>query len=489
MSGPLALQADHLEHADVRASRTHVTIAAQKPMEGFYHYTSINLPVEHDPGWKWEQGVAELDGTRHGAAITGLTCSLSFVGTGIRVVGTLEASDKSGQPQTTYEIDGAVVGTYNAPFTPSATTEYNVTFFEIHDLSPGDHSILINNTNGTSPNVFWLDYFLIDLSPQSQIPSPTPFSSAQPSPADTQQTRSIATPDTNAGPTSPNTAAQTQTTKPSGSSSKSHANVGAIAGGVVAGVVGLVAIIAIAVLLFCLRRERRRKAESSIVPFDLAGESLMGSVQHQPPSMRPAPVKHTHSQRSMTEYSSVTTPSDPLPSVLMAVGRRQDVAARSPTSSHPSMNVGSGVGVVPLASNSVNSSHQSASPMTASPHPTPYTPSTSGKDSSSPELTATSQPSTTPLWDSSAGSPISSSPQTTPASAAFPASAPLVPSAADIPPGEWHAPPTMHNRAQALLRSFFSRNSRSGAVPVVHDVDSGLRLYDNVVMPPPYTPD
>ncbi|KAI0658694.1 hypothetical protein C8Q70DRAFT_993670 [Cubamyces menziesii] len=470
--------------------------------------------VQYQPGWKWEQGVAELDGTRHGATLTGLTCSLSFVGTGIRVVGTLEASDKSGQPQTTYEIDGAVVGTYNAPFTPSATTEYNVTFFEIHDLSPGDHSILINNTNGTSPNVFWLDYFLIDLSPQSQIPSPTPFSSAQPSPADTQQTQSITTPDTNAGPTSPNTAAQTQTANPSGSSSKSHANVGAIAGGVVAGVVGLVAIIAIAVLLFCLRRERRRKAESSmshpssiriefqhtldfpvmsnvtgIVPFDLAGESPMGSAQHQPPSMRPASVKHTHSQRSMTEYSSVTTPSDPLPSVLMAVGRHQDVAARSPISSHPSMNVGSGVGVVPLASNSVNSSRQSASPMTASPHPTPYTPSTSGKDSSSPELTATSQPSTTPLWDSSAGSPISSSPQTTPASAAFPASALLVPSAADIPPGEWHAPPTMHNRAQALLRSFFSRNSRSGAVPVVHDVDSGLRLYDNVVMPPPYTPD
>ena len=44
---PIQLQSS-IRHADVRASRTHVTIAAQKPMEGFYHYTSINLPVEHD---------------------------------------------------------------------------------------------------------------------------------------------------------------------------------------------------------------------------------------------------------------------------------------------------------------------------------------------------------------------------------------------------------------------------------------------------------
>ena len=30
------------------ATPTHVTIAAQKPMEGLYYYTSLSLPVEHD---------------------------------------------------------------------------------------------------------------------------------------------------------------------------------------------------------------------------------------------------------------------------------------------------------------------------------------------------------------------------------------------------------------------------------------------------------
>ncbi|KAI0328214.1 hypothetical protein GY45DRAFT_1338297 [Cubamyces sp. BRFM 1775] len=403
--------------------------------------------VQYQPGWKWEQGVAELDGTRHGAAITGLTCSLSFVGT-------LEASDKSGQPQTTYEIDGAVVGTYNAPFTPSATTEYNVTFFETHSLSPGDHSILINNTNGTSPNVFWLDYFLIDLSPKSRIPSPTPFSSTQLSLGGSQQTGSIATLGTAIGSSSQEAgAAQTQTASPSGSSSKSHVNVGAIAGGAVAGVVGLVAIISIVVLLLCLKRERRRKAGPR------------------------------------TEYSSATVPSDPLPSILTAVGGHQELAARPPIARQPSTNPWPehAAGPGSHASNSVAPLRRPPSPITTSPHPIPYSPSTSGKNSSSPELTATSQPPTTSLWDRSTDSPLMSSAQTTPASAAFPAGAPLIPSATDIPPGEWHAPPAMHNRAQALLRSFFSRNSR--ATPVVHDVDSGLRLYDNVVMPPPYTQD
>ncbi|KAH9884956.1 hypothetical protein C8Q73DRAFT_817838 [Cubamyces lactineus] len=413
--------------------------------------------VQYLPGWKWEQGVAELDGTRHGAALTGLTCSLAFVGTGIRVVGTLEASDKSGQPQTTYEIDGVVVGAYNAPFTRSTTTEYNVTFFETHGLPPGDHSILINNTNGTSPNVFWLDYFLIDLSPQSQIPSPTPFSSTQSSSGDTEQTGSIVTPGTNAGPTSSiSVAGQTQATKPSDSSSKSHVNVGAIAGGV--------------------------------VPFDFAGDRFMSSARHQSMSTQPTLVKDTNSPQSMTEYSSITAPSDRLPSILMAVGGHQELAQRSPTTGQPSTNPESMTGAGSFAANAVAASHHSGSSVMSLPHPTPYSLPASGKDSSLPELTTTSHPSTTPLWDSSTGSPVPSSAHPTSASAVFPVDAPLVTPVADIPPGEWHAPPAMENRAQALLQSFVSR-SRSGNTPVVHDVDSGLRLYDDVVMPPPYTPD
>ncbi|TFK82973.1 hypothetical protein K466DRAFT_590100 [Polyporus arcularius HHB13444] len=140
--------------------------------------------VQYAPGWIWDQLVDEVDGTRHGAAKEGLTVSLGFSGTGIAVVGTLGSSDTNGQPRTSYAIDGSVVSTYNAPNTPSGQTHYNVTFFSTRNLSPGDHEIVITNLDGTNPNHYWLDYFLIyksppansDPVPSSQPPSPPPSS-------------------------------------------------------------------------------------------------------------------------------------------------------------------------------------------------------------------------------------------------------------------------------------------------------------------------
>ena len=85
-----------------------------------------------------------------------------LLGTGIQVVGTLERSDKYGQPTSSYAIDGETVGSYTAPFTPELHTGWNTTFFAKHDLSPGTHEIVVTNVNGTSPNVFWLDYFLVN---------------------------------------------------------------------------------------------------------------------------------------------------------------------------------------------------------------------------------------------------------------------------------------------------------------------------------------
>ena len=160
--------------------------------------------VQYAPGWIWDQLVDEVDNTRHGAAIAGLTASLGFsgelacnapsdaklifrLGTGIAVVGTLGSSDTNGQPKTTYTIDGTVVGTYNAPVTPSGQTHYNVTFFSKQDLSPGDHEITITNVDGTSPNHYWLDYFLIYKSPPANIqPATTTTTTKAPSPPATQ---------------------------------------------------------------------------------------------------------------------------------------------------------------------------------------------------------------------------------------------------------------------------------------------------------------
>ena len=87
--------------------------------------------------------------------------SRAVAGTGIEVVGTLEPTDVSGRPTTSYSIDGTVVGTYTAPFTAREDTQVNVTFFSERNLSPGNHQIVVTNVNSSDPNTFWLDYFLV----------------------------------------------------------------------------------------------------------------------------------------------------------------------------------------------------------------------------------------------------------------------------------------------------------------------------------------
>ena len=39
-----------------------------------------NPIVQYEAGWIWDQNVNEVDGTRHGAGIAGITASLSFAG-------------------------------------------------------------------------------------------------------------------------------------------------------------------------------------------------------------------------------------------------------------------------------------------------------------------------------------------------------------------------------------------------------------------------
>ncbi|KAI0737772.1 hypothetical protein C8Q80DRAFT_1210815 [Daedaleopsis nitida] len=52
-----------------------------------------NPAVQYKPGWIWDNLVSEVDQTRHGAALDGLTAELGFSGTRVQVVGTLEPTD------------------------------------------------------------------------------------------------------------------------------------------------------------------------------------------------------------------------------------------------------------------------------------------------------------------------------------------------------------------------------------------------------------
>ncbi|KAI0832930.1 hypothetical protein BC628DRAFT_1407290 [Trametes gibbosa] len=524
-----------------------------------------NPRVQYQPGWEWDQGLAEVDTTRHGASTEGLKAWLSFTGAGVRVIGTLGDSNTYGQPKTTYLVDGKVAGSYSAPFV--GETQYNVTFFSMRNLSPGDHVVLINNTDGTRPNQFLLDYFLIDkipnpssdsapTSPPALIitqpaASPNPPTSthssstlntaSNPSPSPTTHSSSVSSPSMSSrstpspvsisqGSTShsdpvPSTQSQTvasgsaSTSGPAAATSpvglvttlngfetavstmtvpvsltealathtnapapdiavhSSHSNVAIIAGAAVAGICALAAL---ALLLFCLRH-RRQKA-SQVVPFAPSQTQHTDAAPpvEQKPSMRrtmtlPVTVSHrsvnddgqtefarSHSAASPESIASFSEQSQSSETALPIPARfafRNDTPYISPL-------------------------FRQSSQTTEKPH-SPISPGTTSDEYlglHSADVQSTSMPGTpyTPY------SPDSQVPASTSRTS-------LIPTAV-VPPGEWHAPPDSHSRARVLLRSLFSREPRSSnsivdAIPVAHDVDSGLRLYNDVVLPPPYTQD
>lgn len=62
---------------------------------------------------------------------------------------------------------------------------------------------------------------------------------------------------------------------------------------------------------------------------------------------------------------------------------------------------------------------------------------------------------------------------------------------AEVSRAPWYAPAERQGRAESLLRAFSMRNSPTSgdrARTPVHDVDSGLRLYNEPALPPPYSP-
>ncbi|EIW51675.1 uncharacterized protein TRAVEDRAFT_67687, partial [Trametes versicolor FP-101664 SS1] len=455
-----------------------------------------NTHVQYRAGWIWDQGVAEVHGTRHGAQKAGLQASLSFVGTGIRVIGTLGASDVYGQPTTTYSIDGTAAGTFHAPLTPSGETHYNTTFFSTENLSPGDHTITIENMDGTSPNTFWLDYFLIDSGPPAVTVNPdtSTISTSPTSTISVQQTSTVTTsPGTSTTP-APLAAVQTTTTvtavpppsttstsdsrvssiltqyttsvsaqhvtstngstgviiltasasistatveavhtstaeisntsdlSGSGSPRASRVNTGVIAGAAVAGGVVLAAILA--VLFICLRRRRRPEVFQAgiVAPFTSSRDSFV--------SLAPSAVPSSNTRPASMRYS--TTPSTVL-------------STRAP------------------APASRSSRRSGATP--------PY--------EATPEPCVDSQSeSSTSLASATSASPLLV-PRRRGAPPPTPSKAPPIPPTALLP-GTWHAPSESHGRAYSVLRSLFSQGQRAN---IPRAADSGLRLYDDVVLP------
>ena len=142
------------------------------------------------------------------------THTVRHTGTLIVVVGSLGSVDVYGIPTSSYAIDGIVLANYTAPVIDSSLFQSDVTFFTSPYLTAGTHNLVITNLNGTAPNIFWIDYLMY-------APSTTAMTS------DPAKTTDSVTFETARG--------IFDSTWPAAPSNK-----GAIAGGVVISLVGLV---------------------------------------------------------------------------------------------------------------------------------------------------------------------------------------------------------------------------------------------------------
>ncbi|KAI0737780.1 hypothetical protein C8Q80DRAFT_303726 [Daedaleopsis nitida] len=451
-----------------------------------------NTAVQYDPGWIWDQLVHdEVDHTRHGAAITGISTRLGFTGTGIDVIGTLEPTDRNGLPSTAYSIDGKNISTYTAPITTSSTL--NVTFFSNRDLNPGDHEIVITNLNGSSPNVFWLDFFLV-YSSTSDDSGVTPSTSSSPSLPTSASSSSDPVAATGV-PTDTNLSAE------STSSGTAKSNVGAIVGSVIG---GLACLLLFGIFLMLWRKRNRPAAKNSdhIAPFTHVSRAPF-SPSH--------PSTSTFSQ-SFPSTDNAHSASHEMIFNAAAIASRPPMSMRMPDAAS-TINTSNFTEVSstdpPLSQSALNTAlpssatlpHSHTAHVEAKLHESIYGSSSALPDSGSSAHQSGPSPATARSELFPASSPVLTSEtdpsSTSPVSPSLDSATSLV--HAEVSRAPWTAPAERQSRAQSLLRAFSMRNDnrtrtkpsntgvRGGAS--TRDVDSGLRLYSEAALPPPYTPE
>ncbi|KAI0737771.1 hypothetical protein C8Q80DRAFT_1210805 [Daedaleopsis nitida] len=481
--------------------------------------------VQYQSGWTWEPNVQdEVDHTRHWLNIDGITASLGFTGTGIQVVGTLMPSDGAGQPKTTYTIDGLSVGSYTAPFT--STTQYNVTYFTKRDLAPGSHTIIITSDFGTNGATFYLDYFLIyDQPPANSGPTTTttthtvPSSTSTTSPPHTNTQPSTSTSTFGSSPalspsesatlsssdtaisssqsqsqsqsdysalsltpftdssTSTNAAASggersatmsssasTQTVTLLGSASDSTATNSSPGTAVIVGAVlgGISLLVLIAITFFCARRRRRYQEPADVSP---PFSRQMSETTHNWTTLSSSP-----------SYPSGPTSESGFSESAYASPNR--IPSSPPRRTSPPPAPASSSGSASISPSAIAGRRISSSAGDSKLPPSVYG-ATTIHTSSSAALISVSDHHSDP---STGDHPDNLIPPDTPQNFR-----------SEIARSPWHAPPGGHLRAQSLLSAVSAGDPRA-VVPeqepsVEHYQDSGLRMYSETALPPPYTPE
>ncbi|KAI0328196.1 hypothetical protein GY45DRAFT_1282164 [Cubamyces sp. BRFM 1775] len=244
-------------------------------LDGWVYVDDDDYRIQFSDNWGVTRSVEQAyDNTMHAVAnLKGATATFEFTGTAVSVYGAVGDVADYGWPSSSYAIDGKVYETYNfvtaAGFSNVTQLRYQVPYFTVQDLPAGDHTLVITNLNGTSPNTYWLDY--IRFLPFDNSTSITPTSTPSGTGGSTSQSPQASTSITNSPsiPTSPGTStSQNPDVGAPDSSSGSQSN-GAVIGGAIGGVV-VVAVAAIVAMFLYLRYRLRAQARSE-------GGHLMGS--------------------------------------------------------------------------------------------------------------------------------------------------------------------------------------------------------------------
>ncbi|THU94174.1 hypothetical protein K435DRAFT_756777 [Dendrothele bispora CBS 962.96] len=238
-----------------------------------------------------------LGNSTHRSGTPGSSFEFKFSGIRVGVWGVFQWQ-RSGSVKIDFTLDGATSSQeIVADKNPGFSEQRNYPFFQAEQLTPGNHTLIANITEATGSQVFAFDYILYTPDFTSLSKKPTFGRTSNP-----------ASPVSRVFPTGTETAGSMNSTIVSPDVGTKNVNVGAIAGGVVAGVTVCMALLTI----FFLRRQRKMRGKVVPQPYrgseaiTIARDSSLIAENFVPSSIsQPVSIKaHSHSKSTTTTRSN-----------------------------------------------------------------------------------------------------------------------------------------------------------------------------------------
>ncbi|EIW61148.1 uncharacterized protein TRAVEDRAFT_56558 [Trametes versicolor FP-101664 SS1] len=317
----------------------------------FINVDDGDLRIQYSGNWQTMVFDAAYNSTLHYTTEEGATATLVFTGTQAGLIGCGGLTDKWGWPSESYVVDGKTLEIQRDLTADPTTMFFNVQLFDSLALDPGEHTLVVTNLNGTSPNTFFLDNFWFvpldngsnggasaspsasasasasvqssdsSLTTPHHTPTSVPATSASAS-AQSSNSGTISSTSSTSSSSSGATLSLTSTSSPAASTSASAAIVGstssrpqnlaAIVGGAVGGAVAALLLVALALYYLISRRLSRASREHPEAGTKEGTFTTLSPGGHVPSlSMREAPASSLASEPLLASREGYTgSPSD-----------------------------------------------------------------------------------------------------------------------------------------------------------------------------------